>query len=274
MARIHPRAYVDPAAELAEDVEVGPFSYVGPEVRIGAGSRLMNNVSIHGPTTIGEGNTFFPFSSIGAKPQDLSYRGEASRTEIGDRNTFREGVTVHRGTAKDNCLTRIGSDNLFMACSHVAHDCIVEDHVIMANGVLLGGHVLVESYATFGGAAVVHHFSTVGRMAFIGGMTRVTRDVPPFMTVEGNPPKVWMVNRIGCVRRGVSERAIEQLKEAHRLLFRSDSSWEEALALLEARSDKTEELEYLLAFCRRSDGGVKGRSREQARQGGGEAAAK
>ncbi|GIW70990.1 MAG: acyl-[acyl-carrier-protein]--UDP-N-acetylglucosamine O-acyltransferase [Planctomycetota bacterium] len=265
MARIHPLAYVDPTAELAEGVEVGPFCYVGPGVRLGPRCRLLNHVSIHGPATIGADNVFFPFCSIGAEPQDLSYHGEPSRTEIGDRNVFREGVTVHRGTAKDALLTRIGNDGLFMACSHIAHDCVVEDHVIMANGVLLGGHVHVESYATFGGAAVVHHFTTIGRMAFVGGMTRVTRDVPPYMTVEGNPAKIWMVNKIGCQRRGLPPEAIAQLKEAHRLLFRSDSGLEEAARLLGGRQGLRPEVRYLLEFCRRS-GGLKGRAREQIRE--------
>jgi UDP-N-acetylglucosamine acyltransferase len=265
MTKIHPQAYVDPSAEIGEDVEIGPFCFVGAEVTIGRGTRLMNNVSVHGPTSIGCDNLFFPFCSVGSEPQDLSFQGERSRTEIGDRNTFRECVTIHRGTAKDECLTKVGSDNLLMACAHVAHDCVIEDHVIMANSVLLGGHVLVESHATFGGAAVVHHFTTVGRMAFVGGMTRITKDVPPFMTVEGNPPKVWMVNKIGCSRRGVAEESIEQLKEAHRLLFRSDSSWEEALELLGGRPDVSPELRYLLEFCRRCDAGIKGRSRELIR---------
>lgn len=263
MARIHPLACVDPKAELAEDVEVGPFCYVGPDVTIGSGSQLLNNVSVHGPTTIGAKNRFFPFASIGAEPQDISFHGEPSRTEIGDRNTFREGVTVNRGTAKDQLLTKIGNDNLIMACCHIAHDCMLGDGIIMANGALLGGHVRVESNVTFGGAAVVHHFVTIGRLAFVGGMTRVSKDVPPYMTVEGNPSKVWMVNRVGCERRGISPESIAQLKKAHRLLFRTDMLWEDAFQEMLARPDCCDEVRYLVEFLRRvHDEGAKGRARQ------------
>lgn len=263
MPRIHPLAHVDPAAELADDVEVGPFSYVGPGVKIGAGSQLLNNVSIHGPTVIGAKNRFFPFSAIGGEPQDISFRGEESRTEIGDGNTFRESVTVNRGTAKESLLTKVGSGNLIMACCHIAHDCRLEDGIIMANGTLLGGHVHVESCVTFGGAAVVHHFATIGKLAFIGGMTRVPKDVPPFMTIEGSPAKIWMVNKVGCQRRGVGSESIAQLKEAHRLLFRTDLTWEEAFEELLQRPECSEEVRYLVDFLRRiSERGAKGRARQ------------
>lgn len=266
MAKIHPLAHVDPNAELHDNVEVGPFCYVGAGVVLGARTVLMNNVSVHGPTRIGEDNVFFPFCSIGADPQDLSFHGEDSRTEIGDRNRFRENCTVHRGTAKDELLTRVGNDNLIMACSHIAHDCMIDDHVVMANNVLLGGHVHVESFVTFGGSAVVHQFATVGELAFVGGMTGVRKDLPPYMTLEGTPAKVWMVNKVGCMRRGVSAHGISQLKEAHRLLYRSDMSWEEVFELLEERDDQTPEIRTLLAFCRRIESGHKGRAREARRK--------
>lgn len=267
MPKIHALAAVEPGAEIGEGAEIGPFCVVGSEARIGAGTRLLSNVSVTGITTIGEQNIFYPFSSIGAEPQDISFRGEPARTEIGDRNTFREGVQVNRGTAKDQLLTKVGSDNLVMACCHIAHDCVIEDNVIMANNTLLGGHVHVESCVTFGGAAVVHHFVTVGRLAFIGGMTRVPKDVPPFMTLEGNPAKVWMVNKVGCDRRGITPESIDQLKEAHRMLFRSDMSWDEALTTLEARDDLTEDMIYLIDFCRRMQNldGQKGRMQEARR---------
>ncbi len=270
MSKIHPLAFVDPAARLAPDVEVGPFSFVGPGVAIGAGSILKNHVSISGDTTIGARNTFFPFCSIGAEPQDVSFHGEASRTEIGDGNMFRESVTVSRGTAKERLLTRIGSRNLIMACCHIAHDCMIDDDIIMANNVLLGGHVHVEPQATLGGASVVHHFATIGRLAFIGGMTRVARDVPPYMTIEGIPPKVWMVNKVGCDRRGLPDAVVAQLKEAHRLLYRTDVLWDDAFEELLARPDCCDEVRYLVAFCRRMNDGVKGRARERVRasQGG------
>ncbi|HVY60291.1 MAG TPA: acyl-ACP--UDP-N-acetylglucosamine O-acyltransferase [Planctomycetota bacterium] len=268
MPSIHPTAVVSPRAELADDVEVGAFSLVGDGVRIGPGTRLKSHVSITGDTTIGARNVFFPFASIGAEPQDMSFRGEPSRTEIGDDNTFRESVTVSRGTAKDRLLTRIGSRNLVMACCHIAHDCELEDEIIMANNVLLGGHVRVEERVTFGGASVVHHFATIGRYAFVGGMTRIVRDVPPFMTIEGIPPKVWMVNKIGCERRGMAPAALAQLKEAHRLLFRTDVLWEDAFEELTAREDCAAEVRYLVEFCRKMSDGVKGRAKEKLRASG------
>ncbi|MFC1706989.1 acyl-ACP--UDP-N-acetylglucosamine O-acyltransferase [Planctomycetota bacterium] len=269
MPKVHALAFVESSASLAHDVEVGPFCVVGPDVTIGAGSRLVSNVAISGPTTIGRDNVFYPFCSIGAEPQDISFRGEPARTEIGDRNTFRENCQVNRGTAKDRLLTTVGSDNLIMACCHIAHDCALGDSIIMANNTLLGGHVQVESNVTFGGAAVVHHFVTIGKLAFIGGMTRVPKDVPPFMTLEGNPAKVWMVNKVGCERRGVGPAAIEQLKEAHRLLFRSEKTWEESLAELAERDDLTEEVGYLVDFCQRVNKGPKGRVLEANRDGKG-----
>lgn len=267
MARIHANAHVDLKAELADDVEVGPFCYIGADVTIGAGSRLLNNVSVRGPCTIGARNIIFPFCSIGAEPQDISFRNEPSRTEIGDDNTLRECVTVNRGTAKSKLLTKVGSRNLIMACCHVAHDCELEDDIIMANGCLLGGHVKVERCATFGGASVVHHFATVGRYAFIGGMTRVSRDVPPYMIVEGIPPKVWMINKVGLERRGVSPEAVGQLKEAHRLLYRTDMLWEDAFRELLSRPDCTDEVRYLVESCRRISDGAKGRAKEAERTG-------
>ena len=265
MPEIHPLSFVDPKAEIADDVEVGPFSYVGAGVRLGPGTRLLHHVSIVGRTTVGARNTFYPFCSIGAEPQDVSYRGEDTRTVIGDGNTFRECVTVHRATMKERQVTSIGSRGLFMACCHIAHDCIVEDDVILANGVLLGGHVHVESCAVFGGASVVHHFATIGRLAFVGGMTRVARDVPPYMVYEGNPPKVWMVNKVGCARRGIPPASIEQLKRAHRLLFRTDMTWEEAFGELLAHPECCDEVRYLVDFLRRTGGGVRGRAREAMR---------
>lgn len=263
MPDIHPLAAVDSEAELADDVFVGPFCVVGPQVTIGAGTRLLSHVSLTGATTVGKENVFFPFCSIGAEPQDLSYHGEVSRTEIGDRNTFRESCQVNRGTAKDKLVTRIGNDCLIMACCHIAHDCVLGDQVIMANNTLLGGHVKVESMVTFGGAVVVHHYVTIGKLAFVGGMTRVPKDVPPFMTLEGIPARVWMVNKVGCKRRGVSAESLLQLKKAHKLIFRSEMNWEEAFLEIEQQGEMCEEVRYLVSFCRNlNDSASKGRLRQ------------
>lgn len=263
--KIHPLSVVDPGAEIGDGCEIGPFCVVGAGVKLGPRVKLLNGVTIVGDTTIGEGNVFHPGASIGAIPQDLSYHGEPSRLVIGDFNTFREGCQVNRGTLKGGLVTSLGSHNLVMACTHIAHDCVIEDHCILANNTLLGGHVKVESHATLAGAVVVHHFATVGRLAFVGGMTRVSRDVPPFMTYEGNPPKIWCVNKVGCERHGVSERAVDQLKEAHRLFFRSELPFDEVFTILEARPDVTDECRYLLDFFKRTEGGKLGRARESMR---------
>lgn len=266
LAKIHPLASVDPRAQLGEGTEIGPFCVVGPEIVLGDGCRLVSHVSITGQTTIGAENVFYPFCSIGGEPQDISFRGEPAQTRIGDRNTFRECSQVNRGTAKDQRVTRVGNDNLIMACCHIAHDCVLEDHIIMANNTILGGHVHVESMVNFGGAAAVHHFVTVGRLAFVGGMTRIPKDVPPFMISEGNPARLWMVNKVGCERGGVGKDALAELKRAHRLLFRSESRWEDAIAEIEATGPVCDEVRYLLEFCRvRIKEGEKGRLLESRR---------
>ena len=265
MVKMIDPVWIHPTAEIDDDVEIGPFSHVGEGVRIGRGTVLMNNVTIHGPTVIGERNTFFPGAVIGALPQDLSYHGEDSRLIIGDDNVFRECVTRNRGTAKGDGATRVGSRNLLMACCHVAHDCILEDEIIIANGVLLGGHVRVESCATFGGVAAVHHFATIGKMAFVGGLTRIVKDVPPFMTVEGNPSRVWCVNVVGCRRHGLTREAIDALKEAHKIIFRREGGWKDAFEEIESRNDLCEEVQYLIDFLREVEKGKQGRARERLR---------
>jgi UDP-N-acetylglucosamine acyltransferase len=225
-----------------------------------------NNVTITGRTTVGEGNHFFPGAVIGACPQDISFQGEESGLIIGDYNTFREAVTVNSGTRKGDGFTVIGSHNLVMACCHIAHDCILQNHIVMANGVLLGGHVLVEDFVVFGGLAAVHHFATVGRVAFIGGMTRVTKDAPPYMTLEGNPAKVWVVNTLGCKRNGVSEEGIVSLKEAHRIIFRGRKPAATAIKELEGNGLVTPEIEVLIRFLKGVERGKQGRSREALRK--------
>jgi UDP-N-acetylglucosamine acyltransferase len=263
--QIHPLAVVDPGATIGEDCEIGPFCVVGAGVKLGPRNKLLNNVTIVGDTTIGEGNVFYPAASIGAVPQDLSFHGEPARLAIGSFNTFRECCQVNRGTAKGGLVTSVGDRNLIMACTHIAHDCVLEDSVILANNTLLGGHVKVESFATLAGAVVVHHFATIGRLAFVGGMTRVAKDVPPYMTMEGNPPKIWCVNKVGCERRGMSAEAMDELKEAHRLLFRTEMPWDEAFSILEGRGDISAECRYLMEFLRRTEAGKLGRAREAMR---------
>ncbi|MGC4004162.1 MAG: acyl-ACP--UDP-N-acetylglucosamine O-acyltransferase [Pirellulales bacterium] len=192
-------AFVDPRAELADGVYVGPFSVIGPHVKIGPGTRLENNVTIVGHTTIGRDNHLFPGVVVGAEPQDVSYRGTDTRVEIGNRNILRESVTVNRATEKEEGITSLGDDNFLMGGCHVAHDCRIGDHVLMANAVLLGGHVHLHDYAALSGGAIVHHYTTIGRFSFTAGLSRVLHDVPPFMLCEGMPARAERSTSWRCV---------------------------------------------------------------------------
>ena len=253
---------VHPSAELGRDVEIGPFSCIGPNCRIGDGTRIHNNVTIVANSIIGEYNEIFPGAVVGAEPQDKKYGDEESWVIIGDHNKIRECATIHTGTELGGGITRIGNHNLIMASCHVAHDCILEDHVTMANNVLLGGHVRVEHHASFGGLAAVHHFVSVGAHAFVGGLARVTKDVPPFMLVEGNPCRVWAINSVGLKRAEFSSTDLKALKEAHRLVFRAPIPRQEALAEIETKFGDSESVSYLLEFLRFTERGNKGRGRQ------------
>jgi UDP-N-acetylglucosamine acyltransferase len=264
-------ARVAPGAVLEPGVRVGPFCVVGERVRLGRGTVLESHVVVDGDTRVGEGNRFFPFSSIGLVPQDLKFRGEPSRVEIGDRNVFREGTTVHRGTAGGGSLTRIGSDNLFMAQVHVAHDCLVGSHTVFANAAALSGHVEVQDFATLGGFSGVHQFCRVGAHAFMGGATIATRDVAPFSLTVGNRAHFFGVNGIGLRRRGFSPEAIAALRRAFRALGERDQPLEERLARLEAEGPGTDEVRAVVAFVRASRRGVILERRRGAGPGEGEA---
>ena len=195
-------AVIDPQAELADSVEVGPFCVIGPQVTIEAGTRLENHVTMIGHVRIGRYNHIHPSAVIGGEPQDLSYRGSDTRVVIGDHNVIREGVTINRATEKEDGVTSIGSHYYLMACCHVAHDCRLGDHVIIANGTLLGGHVHVHDHASLSGAVGVHHFTTIGSYSFVGGLSRVLHDVPPFMLVEGSPARPRCINVVALRRNG------------------------------------------------------------------------
>jgi len=263
MAReISPLASVDPQAVLGDDVSIGPFCVIGPHVRIGPGNRLANNVTVIGHTTIGEGNIVFPNVVIGADPQDVSYKGEPTRVEIGHHNQFREGVTVNRATTKENGLTRVGNCNYFMANSHIAHDCVVGDSVILANGALLGGHTHVDNRAIISGNVGVHHWVTVGAYSFIGGMSRIVHDVPPFMLVEGHPSIVRCVNLVGVKRQGFTADEIASLSETHRLIYRAKMGLEHAREILESHSHLNVRVEHLLNFIDMQRKGAHGRQRD------------
>jgi UDP-N-acetylglucosamine acyltransferase len=245
---IDPRAVVSPQAQLGAGVEVGPFSIIGPEVTIGARTRIGPHAVITGHTSLGADNVVFQFASIGDAPQDLKYAGEPTRLEIGDRNTFREGCTINRGTAHDAGVTRIGSDNLFMTLTHVAHDCQVGSHIVMANGATLGGHVKVGDWVVFGGYSGVHQFCQVGAHAFIANNCAVTRDVPPFVLAEGRPAVPHSVNSKGLERRGFSAVQIRSIREAFRTLYRSGLLLADAVAQLRERLPAQPELAPFVDF--------------------------
>jgi UDP-N-acetylglucosamine acyltransferase len=225
---IDPRAAIDPAAELDEGVSVGPFTVIGAGVQIGAGTQIGPHAVIKGPTTIGRDNRIFQFASVGEDPQDKKYAGELTRLEIGDRNTIREFATVHRGTVQDEGVTRVGSDNLLMAYIHVAHDCRIGNNVIMANAASLGGHVRIDDWAILGGFTIVHQFCRIGAHSFTGMGSAITKDLPPYVLVGGNPTKPRGVNSEGLQRRGFSEDSIAAIKRAYRKIYLSGESLAEA----------------------------------------------
>jgi UDP-N-acetylglucosamine acyltransferase len=266
--KIHPTAVLAPGAELGVDVEVGPYCVVGPRVRVGDGTRLGPHVVIDGVTTLGQGNVVCGQSNLGGPPQDLSYKGEATELAIGDRNTIREFVTVNRGTVKGGGRTRIGSDCLLMACCHVAHDCEIRDRVILGNNVLLAGHVAVGERANVSGAAAAHHFVTIGAFAYVGGLTRIVQDVPPFMILEGHPSRVRAVNVIGLERAGKPEPEIAALEAAFRAVFRSGEPRRAVLDRLTTEAAETAGAALVREFVEhleKSALGPKGRYRETLR---------
>jgi len=230
MAEIHEAALVDPRAELAEGVFIGPFSVVGPDVQIGVGTRLESHVVVTGRTVIGDGCRVFPFASLGHRPQDMKFRGEETELVIGRNNQIREHVTMHPGTAGGGGVTRVGDDGLFMASTHVAHDCQVGDGVIMANNATLGGHVEIQDNAFLGGLCAIHQFVRVGRQAMIGGLAGVENDVIPYGMVLGNRAHLNGLNIIGMRRRGVSRDDVQTLRMAYRLLFAPEGAFMERLA--------------------------------------------
>ncbi|MDX1947902.1 MAG: acyl-ACP--UDP-N-acetylglucosamine O-acyltransferase [Pirellulaceae bacterium] len=265
MPHVEPSAIVDPRAELADDVRVGPFCVIGPQARIGAGTTLGNNVTIMGRVEIGEGNQIFPNAVIGGDPQDISYRGSDTRVEIGDHNVIREGVTINRGSEKEAGLTSLGSGCFIMGGCHIAHDCRVGNRVIMANATLLGGHVHVHDDATVSGGVAVHHFTTLGSFSFTGGLSRVLHDVPPYMLAEGNPSKPRCINIVALKRNSFSAEAIRALAEAHRLLYRSKVGLDHARELLRAGDMLLPAVNHLLSFLQNQHEGRNGRGRDRRR---------
>jgi UDP-N-acetylglucosamine acyltransferase len=253
MARnIHPTALVAPEADLGEDVEVGAYAIVGPGVVVGANTRIGAHAVLQGPARLGADNQVFPFASVGSAPQDKKYKGEPTRLEIGDRNVIREFVTLNRGTTKDEGVTRIGDDNLFMAYAHVAHDCRVGSQCVFANNATLGGHVHVDDWVIMGGLSAVHQFCKVGAHAFIANNAAVTRDVPPYIMAVGQPAAAHSVNSEGLKRRGFTPEQIRNLRNAFRLLYRSGLKLADATAQLAAIAEEQPEVRAIVEFLPRS----------------------
>ncbi|HIA72451.1 MAG TPA: acyl-ACP--UDP-N-acetylglucosamine O-acyltransferase [Phycisphaerales bacterium] len=264
MSNINPTAIIDSSATIADDVHIGPYCVVGPNVTIQSGTRLLDHVTVQRDTDIGEDNIFYPFSVVGGDPQDKKFAGETTTLTIGDRNQIREHVTIHRGTALGGGITSIGDDNLLMVASHVAHDCNLGSELVIANQVMLAGHITVDDCATIGGGAGINQFARIGRCSYVGGLARITRDVPPYMIVEGTPAEVRAVNVVAMSRRGYSDVQIDAMKTAHRRLFRENGG-----ALAQKMEQLLEELgehEPVQALCQAmaaSAAGKHGRSNEK-----------
>ncbi len=258
MARIHPTAVVEPGARLGEECEVGPLSYIGPEVTLGAGCKVGPSCVLHGKVTAGERNVFLSQVAVGGPPQDISYGGEPTELVIGSDNTFREFVTINRGTVKGGGVCRIGNRCLFMAYSHVAHDCDVGDHVLFANGGTLAGHVHVGRHATIGALSAVHQFCAVGDYAFIGGGSIITRDVLPYIKTVGarGEGKIFGINTIGLQRKGFPPATLDALRSAYRILFLSKLLMNQALDRTESELGHVPEVAYLVRFIRESKRGI------------------
>ncbi len=250
---IHPTAVIAPEASLGREVRVGPYAVIGPGVEIGRGTVIGAHVVISGPTAIGEDNRIFQFASVGEEPQDKKYQGEATRLEIGSRNTIREFCTINRGTAQDAGVTRVGDDNWLMSYTHIAHDCQVGSHVIMSNNATLAGHVHVGDHAILSGFTAVHQFCHIGAHSFIGGLTGITRDVLPFMLVAGQPPEPRGINQEGLKRRGFSAEQLRDLKEAYRILYRSGLRLVEAREQLGELAASRPEVRAIVEFLDRSE---------------------
>lgn len=252
---IHSSAVIHPKASVPTSCEIGPFCVIGPDVRLGENCRLYSHVVIDGHTEIGDDNEIFPFTSIGLKTQDLKWKGGITRTIIGSHNTFRESVTINSATS-DGESTRVGDHNQILAYSHVAHNVVIGNYVIMSNVATLAGHVSVEDNCIIGGLVGVHQFCRLGRFSMIGGCSKVVQDIPPFMLADGNPIEIRMINKIGLERNGFSDETITALKQAHRIMFREQLSVSNALTKIEADVSLFPEVLYFINFVKSSERGI------------------
>jgi len=252
---IHATAVIHPKAQIGSNCRIGPFCVIGENAVLGDDCVLHSHVVIDGHTKLGPGNEIFPFASIGLKTQDLKWKGGLTRTEIGDKNTFREYVTIHSATG-DGEVTVVGSNNHILAYCHVAHNVTLGNHIIMSNVATLAGHVTVEDHAVIGGLAAIHQFCRIGKMAIVGGCSKVVQDVPPYMLADGNPAETRTVNKVGLERNGVSEEAQDALRRAYKILFREGLTISNALARIEKELPPLPEVQHLIEFTRASSRGI------------------
>lgn len=256
MAEIHQTAIVDEQAEIAGDVEIGPYCVVGPGVKLGKGTKLKSHVVVQGRTSLGQGNTIFSFASVGSVPQDLKYKGEPSELLIGDRNIIREYVSLNPGTKGGGMLTRVGNENLLMMYCHIAHDCILGNRNVIANGATLGGHVVIQDHVIVGGLVGVHQFVKIGSSAIVGAGSMVSKDVPPFCNATGDRARLHGLNLEGLRRRGFDKAKLDTLKKAYRIIFQSKMKTAEALNKVRAEIPPSTEIDLLVSFIESSQRGV------------------
>ena len=256
MSMIHQTALINRQAEIDSDVEIGPYSVIGAGVKIGKETKVASHVVIEGRTSLGQGNTIYQFATIGSRPQDLKYRGEASELIIGNHNTIREYVSLNPGTAGGGMVTRVGDHNLLMMHCHIAHDCLIGSHNIIANGATLGGHVVVEDHVIVGGLVGIHQFARIGSGAILGAGSMVSKDVPPFCNATGDRARLRGLNLEGLKRRGFTAAAIDALKKAYRIIFQSKLKTKDALEKVRREISPTAEIEILLAFIAQSQRGI------------------
>jgi UDP-N-acetylglucosamine acyltransferase len=255
-ARIHPSAVVEPGAQLGADADIGPFAYVGAGVTLGDGTRLHHHASVEGFTTLGAACEVFPYACIGGKTQDLKYKGGRPGLRAGDRNVFREYVTVHAATNDGDC-TVLGSDNAVLAYSHIAHDCVLGNHIVMSNAVSMAGHVTVQDHVVIGGAAGIHQFCRIGAHAMLSAMAKLVHDLPPYFIADGTPAAVRAFNKVGLERRGYTPEQIERVKQIFRILYREHLNRTQALEKLAGHPQvATGEFQCVLNFARASERGL------------------
>ena len=254
---IHPTAIIDKSAKIPSSCEIGAYCVIGPDVQLGENCRLLSHAAIGGPTKIGSDNSIFPFAAIGMAPQDVTYKGEPTRLEVGDHNEIREYVTINRGTLKGGGVTRIGSHLLIMAYTHVGHDCVIGDHAMLVNGATLAGHVTVEEWAVVGALCPVHQFVRIGTHSYIGGGTTITQDVLPFsMTSAARETHAYGMNKVGLERRGFSKERIAKIHHAYKILLASKRNTSQALERLKAEADRGEDVDMLIRFIEASERGI------------------